>query len=51
MAKIALRLPRELRELWHDAAMHEEISQSDFLRRAIKERAQRVIRPKSRFQR
>jgi uncharacterized protein (DUF1778 family) len=43
MVPIALRLPCALRELWHSAAAREEISQSDFLRRAIEERATRVL--------
>jgi len=43
MTAVALRLPYSLRELWHAAAMREEISQSDFLRRSIEERAARVL--------
>jgi hypothetical protein len=50
MVAIALRLPCSLRELWHNAALREEISQSDFLRRSIEERAARILmgkRPRS----
>jgi hypothetical protein len=43
MAAIALRLPYNLRELWHAAALREEISQSEFFRKAIEERALRVL--------
>jgi uncharacterized protein (DUF1778 family) len=43
MAAIALRLPYNLRELWHAAALREEISRSEFFRKAIEERALRVL--------
>ena len=43
MTAIALRLPRALRDLWHTAAEREEISQSEFFRKAIEERALRIL--------
>jgi hypothetical protein len=43
MIAIALRLPASLRETWHEAALREEISQSEVFRKAIEERARRVL--------
>jgi hypothetical protein len=43
MTAIALRLPCALRDLWHTAALREEISQSEFFRKAIAERALRIL--------
>jgi uncharacterized protein (DUF1778 family) len=42
-----VRLERRDRELLFLAASREEISQSDFLRRALRERAERVLRSES----
>lgn len=43
MTHIALRMPRALRDLTRAAARQEEMSQSDFMRRAIEERARRIL--------
>ena len=43
MDLIALRLPGQDRKLWRAAAAMEEISQSEFLRRAIAERVKQVM--------
>ena len=43
MTHIALRMPRALRDLTRAAARQEEMSQSDFMRRAFEERARRIL--------
>ena len=43
MDLIGLRLPGQDRKLWRAAAAMEEISQSEFLRRAIAERVKQVM--------
>jgi len=47
MRVTSIRLDPELTNLWQLAADMEAISQSDFLRRALCERAQRILGGKS----
>jgi hypothetical protein len=49
MTHVAIRMPHALRDVLRVAASREEISQSDFLRRAIEERAQRVLTGKEKM--
>jgi len=43
MATTTARLPQELDDLWIAAARKEKTSRSEFLRHALRERAQRVL--------
>jgi uncharacterized protein (DUF1778 family) len=43
MVHVAVRMRVSLRELLRTAAAREEISQSDFLRKAIEDRARRIL--------
>jgi len=43
MVPIALRMPRDDKERWYVAAKLEGISQSAFLRDALRERIERVL--------
>jgi hypothetical protein len=51
MTHVAIRMPQSLREMIRVAALREEISQSDFLRRAIEEHARRALIDRSKTER
>ena len=43
MVLCSFRIPVKVKELWQAAAAQEEISQSEFLRKAIRYRAKQVL--------
>jgi len=43
MIPCSVRLPAKIRELWRSAAAQEEVSQSDFLRDALRDKAKSVL--------
>lgn len=43
MELCSVRLPTKIKELWRAAAAQEEISQSEFLREAIRDKAKDVL--------
>jgi len=43
MELCSVRLPKRIKELWRAAAAQEEISQSEFLREAIRDKAKDVL--------